>query len=280
MTERWGHADHPNFKIDRLREFQTWYRTVALPSQRCFQDSPDLIRSLRLPMTCPSAYLAALVAHWWLDDCGRDAIGWVLTDAEPNWMQVRMLLSLAQSVSCHGLRRGSGAGPRFRQGPGAVPAGSCNKRLRQYLSIRRWHNVIKKDAAIQAITLARPKMTTSYAAAALATVSGIGPYLAKNVINTLLTHDLLEFDAGIVGPGALASLSWLRGGSQAVRARGCWPMASGADAVAARDAIARLAHLESCHWLDIQHALCLWRASAPFREWRRARATTTYWVAR
>jgi hypothetical protein len=161
-----------------------------------------------------------------------------------------------------------------------VPAGSCNKRLRQYLSIRRWHNVIKKDAAIQAIAQARPKMTTSYAAAALATVSGIGPYLAKNVINTLLTHDLLEFDAGIVGPGALASLSWLRGGSQAVRARGCWPMASGADAVAARDAIARLAHLESCHWLDIQHALCLWRASAPFREWRRARATTTYWVAR
>ena len=37
MTTRSGHADHLNFKIDRLREFQTWYRTVALPSQRCFQ---------------------------------------------------------------------------------------------------------------------------------------------------------------------------------------------------------------------------------------------------
>ena len=98
----------------------------------------------------------------------------------------------------------------------------------------------------------------------------------KNVINTLLTHDLLEFDEGIVGPGALASLSWLRGGSCAVRAQGLWPMASGADAVAARDAITRLADFESCHWVDIQHALCLWRASAPFRQGRHALETTTY----
>ena len=163
MTTRSGHAGQLNFKIDRLREFQTWYRTVALPSQRCFQDSPDLIRSLRLPMTCPSAYIAALVAYWWLDDCGRDAIGWLLTDAEPNWVEVRKLLSLAQSVSCHGLCRGSGAAPRFRRGLGAVPAGSCNKRLRQYLSVRRWHNVIKEDEAIQAIARERPKMTTSFA---------------------------------------------------------------------------------------------------------------------
>ena len=104
MTTRSGHAGQLNFKIDRLREFQTWYRTVALPSQRSFQDSPDLIRSLRLPMTCPSAYVAALVAYWWLEDCGRDAIGWLLTDAEPNWIEARKLLSLAQTVSCQGLR--------------------------------------------------------------------------------------------------------------------------------------------------------------------------------
>ena len=262
-TPRSSDAGPPNFKVDRLRAFQTWYRTEALPCQRNFQDSPDLIRSMRLPLTCPSAYISALVAYWWLEDCGRDAIGWLLTDAEPNWTEMRKLLSLAQTVSCQGPRRGSA--PRFRRGVGAVPAGTCAKRLRQYLSVQRWHNAIKENETIQTIARTRPKMTTSYAAAALATVHGIGPYLAKNVINTLLSHDLLVFDQGIVGPGALASLSWLRGGTGAVRSQGLWPMATGADAVAARDAISHLANLESCHWLDIQHALCLWRSFAPFK---------------
>ena len=86
MTTRSGHAGHLNFKIDRLREFQTWYRTVAavaLPSQRSFQDSPDLIRSLRLPMTCPSAYVAALVAYCWCDSFRRVAIAYAVNHARP-----------------------------------------------------------------------------------------------------------------------------------------------------------------------------------------------------
>jgi hypothetical protein len=106
-------------------------------------------------------------------------------------------------------------------------------------------------------------MTTSCAADLLSQVRGIGPYLAKNVINTLLSHGLLEFDTGIVGPGAFTSLVFLRGGPYVLpRCRGLWP--SQEDDYKVRDAIAQLAVLEGCHWLDMQHALCLWRSTGSF----------------
>ncbi len=41
---------------------------------------------------------------------------------------------------------------------------------------------------------------------------GIGHGLAADVLNTLLSHGLLMFDIGIVGPGALAAVFYLRGG--------------------------------------------------------------------
>jgi hypothetical protein len=94
-------------------------------------------------------------------------------------------------------------------------------------------------------------------------VRGIGPYLAKNVINTLLAHGLLEFDVGIVCPTALATVSFLRGDKGALPSCcGLWPIQ--ADDYKVRDAIAHLAALEGCHWLDMQHALCLWRSTDAF----------------
>jgi hypothetical protein len=106
-------------------------------------------------------------------------------------------------------------------------------------------------------------MTTSCAADLLSQVRGIGPHLAISVINTLLSHGLLEFDVGIVGPGALATVFFLRGGRGALpRCHGLWPNQE--DECKVRDAIAHLAALEGCHWLDMQHALCLWRSTDSF----------------
>ena len=79
----------------------------------------------------------------------------------------------------------------------------------------------------------------------------------KNIINTLLSHGIVEFDLGIVGPGALATLAWLRGGDSTLQSQGLWPTAQAPAAVIARQGVARLAEMESCHWLDMQHALCL-----------------------
>ena len=72
---------------------------------------------------------------------------------------------------------------------------------------------------------------------------------------------LPEFDLGIVGPGALATLAWLRGGEGTLPSLGFWQTAQAPAAVIARQGVARLAEMESCHWLDMQHALCLWRSS-------------------
>ena len=110
--------------------------------------------------------------------------------------------------------------------------------------------------------LACGKMTTSGAASVLAVVRGVGPYLAKNIIGTLFTHGFLEFDRGILGPGSLTALTWLRGGSGALQSHGQWPMTETPEAVSAHADVAQLATMESCHWLDMQHALCFWRSSA------------------
>ena len=108
----------------------------------------------------------------------------------------------------------------------------------------------------------QPKMKTSCAATALTVLRGVGPYLAKNIINALFWHGVLAFDQGIVGPGALATLAWLQGGDDALPSTGLWPNARVPAALIAREGVARLAEMESCHWLDMQHALCLWRRSA------------------
>ena len=86
--------------------------------------------------------------------------------------------------------------------------------------------------------------------------------MAKHIINTLLSHGVVEFDLGIVGPGALATLAWLQGGDDTLPSTGLWPNARAPAALIAREGVARLAEMESCHWLGMQHALCLWRSSA------------------
>ena len=85
--------------------------------------------------------------------------------------------------------------------------------------------------------------------------------MAKNAINTLFAHGFLEFDLGVAGPGALATLAWLQGGRGTLPSLGFWPTSQAPAAVIARQGVARLAEMESCHWLDMQQAVCLWRSS-------------------
>ena len=249
-----------DFCWDRLREFQQWYRNRAQPHEKRFQESVDLICSLQLPVTAqPSAYLAALLAYWWLDDCGRDAVGWLLAEPKPNWQDVRRLLSVAAGMAA------PAAKPR-RRGLGATPANS-NPKNRAFFIVQRWHAIVVDQDALASLArsmgprASKYKMKASKAASALAVVRGVGPYWAKNVINTLFSHGFLEFDLGVVGPGALATLAWLRGGEGTLQSQGIWPTVDTRAAVIARQGVAQLATMESFHWLDMQHALCLWRCS-------------------
>ena len=58
-----------------------------------------------------------------------------------------------------------------------------------------------------------PNMPTNCAATALPVVRVAGPYWPTHAINTLLSQGLLDVAVGIVGPGALATLAWLQGGT-------------------------------------------------------------------
>jgi hypothetical protein len=256
--------------VARLRQFQHWYRATASPFHRRYQESPELVRSLRLPLKSPSAWLAAVIAYWWMEDCARDAVGWLLAVPDPDWSRIGELLRWAGTVSRSGAVRHAIAGRRYRRGSGAMPVRGCARNFRAILSIQRWHELVVSGGGLSELVKAltapatpTPRMTTSCAADLLSQVRGIGPYLAKNVINTLLSHGLLEFDVGIVGPGALTTVIFLRGGTVALsRCYGLWPNQE--DDYKVRDAIAHLAALEGCHWLDMQHALCLWRSTDSF----------------
>jgi len=257
------------FRCERLRQFQQWYRNRALPHQRTFHASADFVRSLRLPVSAlPAPYLAALMSFWWMDDRRRDAVGWLLTDPKPNWAHIRRLLTRA-SVTAE-----PAAQPR-RRGLGALPSGVV-PRDRAFTTVRHWHSVVVEGNVLEPLARKMPtgpkprlgirangKMSTSDAASVLAGVRGVGPYLAKNIINTLFWHGFLVFDRGVVGPGALTTLTWLRGGSDTLQSQGLWPMARTTQADSAQQDVAQLAMMESCHWLDMQHALCLWRSRLP-----------------
>jgi hypothetical protein len=213
-----------DFRCDRLRQFQQWYRFKAGPQERRFDESSDFIRSTRLPLTSlPSVYLAALMAYWWLDDCGRDAVGWLLAEPKPDWQNVRRLLAIAAGTV-------RPAAKRRRRGFGAVPANS-NTKTRTFLTVQRWHMLVVGQNALAPLARAmetkrpQPKMKTNCAAAALAVLRGVGPYLAKHIINTLFWHGVLAFDQGTVGPGALATLAWLQGGDNTLPSTGLWPKA-------------------------------------------------------
>ena len=200
------------------------------------------------------------MAYWWLDDCGRDAVGWPLAEPKPDWQNVRRLFAIAAETV-------RPAAKRRRRGYGAVPANS-NTKTRTFLTVQRWHMMVVGQNALAPLARAmatkrpQPKINTSCAAAALAVLRGVGPYLAKNIINTLCWHGVSAFDQGIVGPGALATLAWLQGGDNTLPSTGLWPNARVLAALIAREGVARLAAMESCNWLDMQHALCLRRSSA------------------
>ena len=138
----------------------------------------DLPRGLRSPLTVlPTAYLAAFLASWWLDDDGgRDAVRRLPAESKPNWQQeVRQLLTVAA-----GWRR-------RRKGPAAdevrvwcsPPANRTNEPPLTTLQ-RRWHaHVVDQNALaplVRAMAVVHPQPTTSCAAAArLAHARGLGP---------------------------------------------------------------------------------------------------------
>ncbi|MFM7988304.1 MAG: hypothetical protein ACKPKO_54225, partial [Candidatus Fonsibacter sp.] len=89
----------------------------------------------------------------------------------------------------------------------------------------------------------------------------------KKVIATVPSRGLIDFDVGVVGRGSLATVTYLCGrratSSRASTAAGFLP--NDTDKDNARGTVAHLAQLEGCHWLDMQHALCVRQQSESFR---------------
>lgn len=238
-------------------------------------------------------WFVSLVSFWWLDAVSRDTVVPELAlQSEPEWDYVRFCLTLAHGVAQNNPpRRFDGPTGLGRRGPGAVrqedldPGDNEGERggtrvprvMRTWRTLQAWHEGIVGGSAEAVSALAdrlesRDTVTSSEAARALRTLPGCGPYLAKNIVNTLLLMGLVRFDVGILGPGAIRSLGFLRG--SLIQSKGLWP--DQPDPEGWRDAVQQLAEREAdCHWVDIQSALCYW---AP---WRRGsqRAAVMAWPA-
>ena len=84
------------------------------------------------------------------------------------------------------------------------------------------------DSGLQELVLAAKKrqarLKTSCAAYFLTAVHGIGQCLAiKKVIATMLSHGLLNYDVCVVGPGSLATATYLCGGNGTLQSSGSLP---------------------------------------------------------
>ena len=116
-------TEYFEFQCKPLRQFQTWFRQKALPSQKFMRCAGDMRRALRFPRptSVPEVrvWLFALVGYWWSTPYGRDALGYELLMPNPDWHRIGSRLQLSASGPRAGMsgvrRRGYGI-----SGPGAV----------------------------------------------------------------------------------------------------------------------------------------------------------------
>jgi hypothetical protein len=137
-------------------------------------------------------------------------------------------------------------------------------------TLRAWYNSIVCCGSL-AITTDRDvsdaaiRPTTSETARALSGLPGVGPYLAKDVLVTLLHAGEIVYDRGIIGPGASSSLDYLLGGPPVLVPKSFWPWTPNSEHRHAL--IEELARAErQAHFFDMQAALCWW---APWRRFRK-----------
>ena len=78
----------------------------------------------------------------------------------------------------------------------------------------------------------------------------------------MLSHGLLKFGVGCVGRGSIATVAYLCGGKGTLRDAHGGLLPNCRDRNNARGSVVHVVELEGCHWLDMQQALCLWRASS------------------
>ncbi|MFM7981181.1 MAG: hypothetical protein ACKPKO_17875, partial [Candidatus Fonsibacter sp.] len=137
--------------------------------------------------------------------------------------------------------------PRAWRGNARLPPAHPN-----FASLRRLHELVVQEKCLPELVAAvknpkrSPRLTSSLAASFLTADHGIGTYLAKHVIATMLSQGFIDFDVTVVGPGSLATVTYLCGksatSSRARAAAGLLPNDTDKDLV--RGTVAHLAQLE------------------------------------
>jgi len=141
------------FQCKPLRQFQTWFRQKALPSQKFTHCAEDMRRALRFPwpMSVPEVrvWLFALVGYWWLTPYGRDALGYELLTHNPDWHRIGSRLQMSASGPRAGM---SGTQRLGRSGPGAVGT----QQQREVATLQCGHDAIVRDGLLEDLTEFHP----------------------------------------------------------------------------------------------------------------------------
>ena len=148
-------TEYFEFQCKPLRQFQTWFRQKALPSQKFMHCAEDMRRALRFPwpMSVPEVrvWLFALVGYWWLTPYGRDALGYELLMHYPDWHRIGSRLQISASGPRAGMsgtqRQGDGI-----SGPGAVGT----QQQREVATLQCWRDAIVRDGLLEDLTEFHP----------------------------------------------------------------------------------------------------------------------------
>lgn len=258
----------------RLQRFVQWVRSPSSDAQRNRRRDRYALHRARLQAAATvGKQLLGLLAFYWLreDIAARGAVAAMLCrESGADWANVHRELASAKR------RRRSGA-QCVRRGRGAWPPADVRgltSAQSEVATLRAWCSCVTTlaNGSLDGVDLgAAPGRGTRSVDMAryLATLPGVGRYLAVKVLHGMELIGSLSFGHGIVGPGALAALCyiWAADDLQCGAFRlGLWPWehvrGEGQMQQRARQmraAVCQAAFLSAETWLFTQVALCTWK---------------------
>jgi len=260
---------------DRLRCFIRWARDPASQAQRDRRQDRHALHTARLDKAPTLGnQLLGLLAFFWLrvDIVSRIAVAAMLCSGSVpmDWGKLHAELATAKRQKNDGsksIRRGWGA---WR--PSDVRGLTAPQR--EVATLRAWSSCVTASADPTDglnVHAALEMHSSGEIARYLATLPGVGRYLAVKVLYGMELLGSLSFDHGIVGPGALEALChvWAASANNVEFPNcnlGLWPWEyaldvglEGGQAQQARAAVRQAAFLCGETWLFTQVSLCVWK---------------------